>query len=104
MKSYVVEIIRYNIPADEHKNFERAYEAAGRHLQESPCCLAYEVIHGVEEPDHYIVTIHWTSVEEHMNGFRKSAQFSPFFALVKAFYNNIEEMKHYEVTANGWQR
>ena len=54
------------------------------------------MIHGEEEPDHYIVIIDWKSTEDHMQGFRQSVQFMPFFNLVKPFYNNIEEMKHYK--------
>ncbi|MGO4293954.1 antibiotic biosynthesis monooxygenase family protein [Chitinophaga sp. RAB17] len=103
-KNYTVEIIRYNIRENDQQNFETAYVAAGKLLQASPYCLAYEVIHGIEEPHHYIVTIHWTSKEDHLNGFRKEAEFPPFFELVKPFYNSIEEMKHYEVTSNQWQR
>jgi quinol monooxygenase YgiN len=95
-KNPSVEIIRYTISADQHANFEDAYKQAGRLLQESRFCLAYQVIHGEEEPDHYIVIIDWKSTEDHMNGFRQSPQFMPFFNLVKPFYNNIEEMKHYK--------
>jgi quinol monooxygenase YgiN len=91
-----VEIIRYTIPADQHTNFEEAYKKAGKLLEESAFCLGYHVIHGEEEPDHYIVIIDWTSTQDHMNGFRQSPQFMPFFNLVKQFYNNIDEMKHYK--------
>ncbi|PSL46703.1 antibiotic biosynthesis monooxygenase [Chitinophaga niastensis] len=103
-KNYTVEIIRYNIPENEHRNFETAYAEAGKQLQASKYCLGYEVIHGIEEPNHYIVTIHWTSKDEHMSGFRSSPEFMPFFNLVKPFYNNIEEMKHYDLTGNKWKR
>lgn len=103
-KNYSVEIIRYNIPENDHAAFESAYVAAGKFLQASPYCLAYGVIHGNDEPDNYIVTIHWTSKEEHMGGFRKSPEFMPFFNLVKPYYNNIREMKHYDLTANKWSR
>lgn len=103
-KNYAVEIIRYNIPAEERNNFEKAYIEAGKYLQASKYCLSYEVIHGNDEPNHYIVIINWTSKEEHLQGFRKSAEFMLFFNLVKPFYNNIEEMKHYDLTANKWVR
>ncbi len=103
-KNYSVEIIRYNISQDEMSNFEKAYTEACKHLQASEYCLGYQVIHGNDEPNHYIVIIHWTSKEEHMQGFRKSAEFMPFFNLVKPFYNNIEEMKHYDLTPNKWTR
>lgn len=103
-KDYSVEIIRYNISTDQQKNFEQAYTNAGKYLKASPYCLAYKVIHGKEEPNHYIVIIHWTSMDEHLSGFRKSPDFMPFLNLVKPFYNNIEEMKHYEVTPNEWEK
>ena len=103
-KQYSVEVIRYNIPPAQGAEFEKAYAEAGKHLQASKHCLGYRLIHGVEEPQHYIVIIHWTSKEEHLQGFRKSPEFMPFFNLVKPFYNNIEEMKHYNQTATEWVR
>jgi quinol monooxygenase YgiN len=101
---YSVEIIRYNIPAETGIAFEEAYAAAGDHLRASPYCLSYQVIHGDEEPNHYIVVIHWTSKEEHLQGFRKSEEFKSFFNLVKPFFNNIEEMKHYHPSKTIWTR
>jgi quinol monooxygenase YgiN len=101
-KDYSVEIIRYNIATDQQKNFEQAYTNAGKYLKASPYCLGYKVIHGKEEPNRYIVIIHWTSMDEHLNGFRKSADFMPFLNLVRPFYNNIDEMKHYETTSMEW--
>lgn len=103
-KSYSVEVIRYNIPPDKSAAFEKAYADAGKYLQASPYCLEYKVLHGNDEPDHYIVIIHWTSKEEHLQGFRKSKEFMPFFNLVKPFYNNIEEMKHYDQTTTAWSK
>jgi quinol monooxygenase YgiN len=89
------EIIRYKISEGEHENFINAYTAAAKYLQASKYCLGYELIQGEEEPNNFIVTIYWTSKDDHMNGFRKSSEFGPFFNLVKPFYNSIEEMKHY---------
>lgn len=61
--------------------------------------MSYDVAHGVEEPDNYIVRIEWTSLEDHEQGFRRSAGFGPFFQSVKPFFDQIEEMRHYELTA-----
>ena len=45
-----------------------------------------------------LLRIQWTSVDGHINGFRKSPQFASFFAAVRPFFAAIEEMKHYEAT------
>jgi len=103
-KDHSVEIIRYNIAAGQQASFEQAYTSAGKYLQSSPYCRGYKVVHGKEEPNRYIVIIHWTSMDEHLNGFRKSADFMPFFNLVKPFFNSIEEMKHYETTPIEWTK
>jgi quinol monooxygenase YgiN len=103
-KSYTVEIIRYSIAEDQRKAFEQAYQKAGDVLKNSPYCLGYEVSHGTDESQHYIVRIHWTSVDDHLNGFRRSKEFSSFFALVRPYFDNIDEMKHYELTDNTWTK
>jgi heme-degrading monooxygenase HmoA len=95
----VVEYIRYRVPEERHREFERAYAQARAALEESSHCLAYEVSHGIEEPDNYVVRIEWDSVEGHEHGFRQSAGFGPFFVAVKPFFEQIEEMRHYELTS-----
>ncbi len=95
----VVEYIRYAIPVERHQEFEAAWSDAQQSLEDAPECLAFEVAHGVEEPEHYIVRIKWSSLEEHEQGFRQSPGFRPFFAAVKPFFDQIEEMRHYELTA-----
>lgn len=99
-----IEIIRYTIAADQQLAFEQAYAQAAIHLQTSPYCRGYQVLHGVEEPANYIVIIQWTSVDDHLNGFRKSEAFGPFFSLVKPFFTSIQEMKHYTGIASDWTK
>ena len=92
----VIEYIRYRIDAARSDVFERSYAEGGRSLTVSPHCLAYEVGRGVEDPESYIVRIEWDSVEGHEQGFRKSPEFGDFFAAVKPFFDDIQEMRHYD--------
>jgi quinol monooxygenase YgiN len=92
----VVEYVRYHVDAARGEEFERAYAAAGRLLAASSHCLAYEVARGVEDPASYVVRIEWDSVEGHEQGFRRSPAFPEFLSAVKPFYDDIEEMRHYE--------
>ncbi len=102
--SYSTEIIRYNIPSDQAEGFEKAYQQAGTYLESSPFCLGYNILQGDEEPNRYILTIYWTSKEDHLDKCRKSDLFTHFFNLVKPYYNQIEEMKHYQKTAISWSK
>jgi hemoglobin len=46
-----------------------------------------------------VVRIEWTSLSDHEQGFRHSAGFGTFFAAVKPFLEQIEEMEHCDLTA-----
>jgi len=94
----IVEYIRYSVPEERRADFERAYAKASKVLDGSEHCLRYEVSRGVEEPANYVVRIEWDSIEGHEQGFRKSPEFSAFFAAVRPFFEDIEEMRHYEAT------
>lgn len=59
-------------------------------------CQAYEVSRGVEDPQSYVVRIEWDSVEGHEQGFRPSPEFHDFFACVQPFFQDLEEMRHYQ--------
>ncbi|MBC8103267.1 MAG: antibiotic biosynthesis monooxygenase [Cytophagales bacterium] len=90
------EVIRYQVEDGQEEAFQAAYRQAGILLERSPDCDGFQVLRGVEEPRRFLVLIRWRSVERHLEGFRKSADFAAFFALVKPFFGAIEEMKHYQ--------
>jgi hemoglobin len=95
-----IEYIRYRISDPERRAaFEKAYAAAAEQLDAAPQCRGYDLAHGVEEPDRYILRIEWTSVEDHIQGFRGGPLFGPFLASVRPYIGDIEEMKHYARTA-----
>jgi len=93
-----IEYIRYKISNERQKEFELAYERAQEALRRSSHCLDYELTHCIEKPEHYILRIEWDSLEGHMKGFRSSPEFQTFYKEVQPFFNNIEEMQHYELT------
>jgi quinol monooxygenase YgiN len=92
-----VEYIRYRIAAEQQPAFVQAITSAHELLAQAPDCLTYQLSHCEEDPELFIWRIEWTSVEGHLNGFRKSAAFGAFFQLVKPFYQCIQEMNHYAV-------
>ena len=94
----IVEYIRYAIPEGRRNAFERGYGEAQAALSASPHCLAYELARCTEDPSRYTLRIEWDSAEGHLQGFRTSPEFRTFFAAVRPFVGDIEEMRHYEPT------
>jgi len=93
-----IEYIQYKISKERQKQFELAYERAEKALRTSAHCLNYDLSYCVEKPEHCILRIEWDSLEGHMKGFRSSPEFQVFYGAAKPFFNDIEEMQHYELT------
>lgn len=93
------EYIRYEIPPERSEEFEAAYARAASSLAAAPQCGEYELTRSTEHPSHYILRITWTSADAHIEGFRGGEHFAAFFAEIKPYFSNIEEMSHYERTA-----
>lgn len=93
-----VEYIRYQIPEADREAFTAAYRAAAVPLAASPYCMDYELTESVDEPGAYILRIRWTSVRDHLEGFRQSPEFAAFFAAIKPYVGAIQEMRHYAAT------
>lgn len=94
----VVEYIRYSVGDPRAEAFEQAYREAGDSLAASEHCQRYEVSRCSEDPTQHVVRIEWDSEEGHLSGFRQSPEFRSFFDAVGPFVNDIEEMRHYNVT------
>jgi quinol monooxygenase YgiN len=100
----ITEYIRYRIDPSQEEAFLAAYETASKSLKDSSHCLGYELSQCTEARESYILRILWDSEEGHLQGFRKSEQFKPFFTAVQPFMKSIEEMRHYAPTPLCWSR
>jgi len=99
----ITEVIRYRIPAAQAEHFEQAYHQTETILRASEHCLGYQLLHGIEEPENWVLLLFWDSVEGHEQGFRREKYFREFFNLVKPFLNQIQEMKHYQISKMAYQ-
>ncbi|WP_037346801.1 group II truncated hemoglobin [Sciscionella sediminilitoris] len=94
----VTEYIRYRIASGSGAAFEAAYRRASVPLSGAPECVDYELSRCAEEACCYILRITWTSKEDHLDSFRRSAAFRSFFAEIRDYVDAIEEMRHYVPT------
>ncbi|MER5185047.1 antibiotic biosynthesis monooxygenase [Streptomyces sp. NPDC002896] len=98
MTAHTVEYIRYRIPEERSAEFLAAYTRAASYLAEAPQCVDYELARCEDDFEHYILRITWTSTKDHLEGFRGSELFTEFFAEIRPYVSNIEEMRHYTPT------
>ncbi|MFI2759620.1 group II truncated hemoglobin [Streptomyces echinatus] len=98
MTAHTVEYIRYRVPEQQSAEFLAAYTRAAAQLAAAPQCVDYELARCEEEPESFILRITWTSIADHLEGFRRSELFPPFLAEVRPYVERIEEMRHYRPT------
>jgi quinol monooxygenase YgiN len=104
LAAMIVEYIRYTIPADQGDAFVAAYTEACAALRAASACLAYELTRCEEAPESWVLRIEWTSTADHLQGFRRSAEFGPFLRAIRPYVEHIAEMRHYAATPLVWRR
>jgi heme-degrading monooxygenase HmoA len=75
--------------------FEAALEAALPILRRQPGCSRAEVSRCVEQPSAYLLLAEWDSVEAHEEGFRLSADYQEWHALLHEFYEPFPAVRHF---------
>jgi len=93
----IVEYLRYTIDEARQAAFISDYKEASAPLQASEYCEQYEFCQCVEDPSKFMIRIQWTSAEDHLQRFRGSKEFKDFFSYIRAYLNDIDEMRHYEM-------
>lgn len=66
-------------------------------LARSEFCLSVEVVRGVEEPTLFVLSVDWTSVEEHL-AFRESELMAEYRSHVAGLLAGPPEYAHYRST------
>ncbi len=59
--------------------------------------LGWSVHKGVEDPHRYVLQIRWRSLDDHVEGFRKSADFTRWRELVGPFFARPPHVEHFNL-------
>jgi quinol monooxygenase YgiN len=94
----IVEYTRYKIDTQRREKFLADYKLAADSLRASNHCFSYELSQCTEDAGCFVLRLEWDSEEGHLQGFRNSPEFASFFSRVRAYVNDIEEMRHYKLT------
>ena len=90
-----------DVKPQETKQFEAAFGRAQRIIAASPGYLSHELQRCVERPNRYLLLVRWRTLEDHTEGFRKSAPYQEWKALLHHFYDPFPVVEHYAEVALG---
>lgn len=76
--------------------FEAAFARARPIISSMPGFGSLRLEHCVEVPSRYLLLVEWDRLEDHTEGFRRSAGYQEWRALLHHFYDPFPVVEHFE--------
>ena len=92
----ILEVAILNVIPGKTEEFELAFSKAKEIISSMKGYISKEKKKCVENPNQYLLTVNWQSLEDHEIGFRKSKEYQEWKALLHHFYDPFPTVKHYE--------
>jgi heme-degrading monooxygenase HmoA len=97
----VLEAAILDVKPGQGIEFEVAFAKAQNIISGMPGYISHQLQRCIENPDRYLLLVHWQTLEDHTVGFRQSVQYEEWRALLHHFYEPFPEVEHYaEVRGN----
>lgn len=91
----ILEVAIFNVKRGSSSEFESAFHQAEPIIRAAKGYVSHELQRCVEKPDRYILLVHWEQLEDHTEGFRKSAEYQEWKRLLHHFYDPFPSVEHY---------
>jgi len=91
----ILEVAILNVRAGTGDAFESAFREASAIIASMRGYHSHELRRCLEAPDRYLLLVHWQRLEDHTVGFRQSAEYQRWRALLHHFYDPFPTVEHY---------
>jgi heme-degrading monooxygenase HmoA len=92
----VLEIADLQIKPGQTAAFKSAFAQAQAIIAALPGYQGHELQHCMEDDHHYMLLVRWSTLEDHTVGFRQSADYQRWRALLHHFYDPFPTVRHYQ--------
>ncbi|MBI3934311.1 MAG: antibiotic biosynthesis monooxygenase [Acidobacteria bacterium] len=90
-----LEVAVLNILPGRSGEFEAALQKAQRIIASAPGYVSHELQRCLEVENQYLLLVRWRALEDHTEGFRKSAAYAEWKHLLNHFSDPFPNVKHY---------
>ncbi len=88
------EVATLTVSQGTESDFEAAVAKSVPLFQKAPGALGFRLDRSIETPNEYTLTVGWTTLEDHVIGFRESAEFQQWRELVGRHFASPPQVKH----------
>ena len=85
------------IPGHETQ-FENDFKQAERIISAAHGYRGHQLVRAIEDRSQYLLLVKWNSVQAHADGFRKSADYQRWKALLHHHYHPFPEVLYFELS------
>ncbi|HEY8516070.1 MAG TPA: antibiotic biosynthesis monooxygenase [Candidatus Binatia bacterium] len=91
----ILEVAVLDVRPGQTAEFEAAFREAQSIIASMPGYLSHQLQRCVERDDRYLLLVEWQTLEAHTEGFRGSAEYQRWKALLHHFYDPFPTVEHY---------
>lgn len=91
----ILESALLDVKPGEEAGFEAAIKEARPLIAATPGFRTISVRRCIETPNRYLLLVEWDKLEDHTIGFRQSARYAPWRALLHRFYDPFPRVEHF---------
>ena len=91
----ILETALLDVKPGQESAFEAAMRSARPLIAATPGFRSIVVRRCLETPNRYLLLVEWDRLEDHTVGFRQSARYAEWRALLHRFYDPFPTVEHY---------
>ncbi len=92
----ILEVAILDVKPEQSQGFEAAFAEAQTIIAAMDGYRGHELKRCIEKPARYILLVRWETLEAHTQGFRASADYQQWKALLHHYYDPFPEVEHYQ--------
>ena len=93
----ILELAILNVKPAEIAAFEAAFQLAQSIISSMPGYRGHQLQKCMEIANRYVLLVTWETLEDHTQGFRKSAAYQQWKVLLHDFYDPFPVVEHYQL-------
>lgn len=95
----ITELADFSVGADNHEAFGEALErGVSTVLSKAQGYLGHEILSSQETRGRWVLLVSWTTTEAHTVGFRQSAAFADWRAIIGPYFQQPPHVEHFDLT------
>jgi heme-degrading monooxygenase HmoA len=96
----ILEVATLDVKPNQLDEFESAFSQTQLIIASMKGYVSHQLQKCVENPNRYILLVNWQTLEDHTVGFRESAEYQEWRALLHHFYDPFPTVEHYTPVFN----